>query len=127
MSKFESLMEDFGKAVNRLKEVLELPKDEFIRDSAIKRFEITFDMAWKTLKAYLEEKHGVQCVSPKTCLREAYNKDFITEYDSFWVDLVDKRNLTVHTYRESVAEEVFAVLPKALEHFQELYNKLKQG
>jgi len=127
MSKFESLLEDFVKAVERLKEVLKQPKDEFIRDSAIKRFEIAFDMGWKTLKAYLEERHNVQCLSPKTCFREAYNKNVILEYDSFWVDLADKRNLTVHTYKEAVAEDVFAILPKALEHFEQLYAKLKQG
>jgi nucleotidyltransferase substrate binding protein (TIGR01987 family) len=127
MSKFESLLPDFESAIQRLKEVLEKPKDEFIRDSAIKRFEIVFDMAWKTLKAYLEEKHNVQCVSPKTCFREAYNKNFITEYDTFWVELADKRNLTAHTYKEDLAEEVFAFLPKALEHFQKLDQHLRKG
>ncbi len=125
MTKLESLLPDMERAVKRLKEVLEQPKNEFIRDSAIQRFEFCFDLAWKTLKAYLEEKHNVQCVSPKTCFREAYNKEVITDYDTFWLELADKRNLTVHTYKEDLAEEVYAILPKALEKFKELYEKIR--
>ena len=29
--------------------------DEALRDSIIKKFEYTFDLSWKTIKAYLEE------------------------------------------------------------------------
>jgi hypothetical protein len=48
MSKFESLLEDFGKILTKLDEVLKLEKTEINRDSAIQRFEIAVDLAWKT-------------------------------------------------------------------------------
>ena len=54
-----------GRAVDRLAEVVAMPKPEVVRDSAIKRFEITFDMSWKTLKAFLQERYGVNVASPK--------------------------------------------------------------
>ncbi|WP_448568477.1 nucleotidyltransferase substrate binding protein [Thermus sp.] len=38
----------------RLASALAQPKDEFVRDSAIQRFEFTFELSWKTLKTYLE-------------------------------------------------------------------------
>lgn len=113
-------------AISRLNEVLVIPKTDIVRDSAIKRFEIVFDMTWKTVKAFLQERQGVNVASPKEAFREAYRQKLIP-YDDFWLDLADKRNLTVHTYKKAVAEEVFVILPKALEHFQELYSKLKQG
>lgn len=127
MNKLGSLLTDLGNTIKRLEEVLRQPKDEFMRDSAIKRFEICFDMTWKTLKAYLEEKHNVQCFSPQTCFREAYNKELIKEYDDFWLKLAELRNKAVHTYRLEVAEEVYAQLPQALKHFEQLYESLHQS
>ncbi len=61
MSKFESLLEDFRKATGRLAEALAQEKNEFIRDSAIQRFEFCFDLSWKTLKAFLEDYHKMKC------------------------------------------------------------------
>lgn len=49
MTKFESLWEDFQKALLRLEEVLKEKRSDIIRDSAIKRFEIAFDLVWKML------------------------------------------------------------------------------
>lgn len=52
--KLRAQMASLARAVERLKAALERPKDEFIRDSAIQRFEFTFELAWKTLKTFLE-------------------------------------------------------------------------
>lgn len=45
--------EHFQKALARLQEALAEPESSFIRDSIIKRFEVTFEMAWKTMFRYL--------------------------------------------------------------------------
>jgi predicted nucleotidyltransferase len=66
MTKSASLRADFERATSRLEEALVLPKDDIVRDSAIKRFEISFELCWKFLKAYLEEEHNVVCTSPRT-------------------------------------------------------------
>lgn len=125
MTKFESLLPDMESAVKRLKEVLEQPKNEFIRDSAIQRFEFCFDLAWKTLKAFLEERQGVNVASPKEAFREAYRQKVIA-YDNFWLKLADWRNETVHTYNLELAEKVYAVLPEALKNFESLVESLKR-
>lgn len=119
MSKFESLKEDFTKALRRLEENLKEQKTEIVRDSAIKRFEFTFDLSWKLIKAYLEENKGVVCVSPKGCFREAYRQGLLA-YDDFWIEMTDMRNDAAHTYRESLAEEIYGRLPRALDHFNNL-------
>lgn len=59
MTKFQAVFEDYRAAVQRLQEVLALEKNEVIRDSAIKRFEIAFELAWKTTKAFLEGYHSM--------------------------------------------------------------------
>ena len=88
MTRFEVPLQQFERAVLRLDEVLRLEKNEFMRDSAIKRFEMTFDLSWKAVKAFLEEFRGVPCSSPKGCFREAYRQGLL-EYDEFWLELTD--------------------------------------
>ncbi len=126
MTKYLSLMEDFEKALRRLEEVLQVKKDEFIRDSAIKRFEIVFDLGWKTLKAFLQDVHNSSaCVSPITCFREGLKVGLI-EHDEFWIEIKNIRNLTLHAYNKETAEEVYAALPKVLSRFQQLYESMKR-
>ena len=113
MTRFQAISQQFERAVFRLEEVLGLKKDEFMRDSAIKRFEMTFDLSWKTVKAYLEESKGVPCASPKGCFREAYRQGLL-DYDEFWLELMDLRNQALHIYQEELAEQIYQKLPKAL-------------
>lgn len=39
----------FGSALGRLEAALAQPKNEWTRDSAIQRFEFTFELAWKAV------------------------------------------------------------------------------
>ncbi len=125
MTKLESLIEDYGSILKRFEEVLREEKTDIIRDSAIKRFEISFDLAWKTVKAYLEERHNVTCVSPKTCFREAFRVGLI-DYDEVWTKLADDRNYTAHVYKEALAEKIYKELPEALTAFQKLLPALEK-
>lgn len=123
MNKFQALVDEFAESVKRLDDALGKPKDEFMRDSAIKRFELAFDLGWKTIKAFLEDK-GVECTSPLGCFKEAYRQKLIG-YEDSWIDLVKTRNKTVHTYDEALADEVYAKLPTALSSFRTLLQALR--
>jgi nucleotidyltransferase substrate binding protein (TIGR01987 family) len=124
MTKFESLLEDFERILTKLDEVLRLEKTEINRDSAIQRFEIAVDLAWKTLKTYLEEYKGIICRSPKGYFREAFSQGII-DYDDYWIKIVDFRNQTTHLYSEALADKIYEELPKILEYLKILYNALK--
>ena len=121
MSKPRSLRTDFERAVARLAEVLALPKSEIIRDSAIQRFQISFELCWKYLKAYLEEEHNAVCTSPRSCFRAAFKHGVIAD-DPFWIELTVLRNYTVHTYNEQLADYVYDRLPQVLQRFQALLS-----
>lgn len=125
MTKLEVTIQQFEKAVRRLKEVLELEETDVIRDSAIQRFEFTLDISWKMLKTFLEEKKGIICVSPKECFREAYRQGVI-DYDEDWIEFVNMRNETVHTYNEDTAKEIYSKLPNSLLHFEKLLGAVKK-
>lgn len=66
------IIKDFEKSINKLEEVLKFDKNEIIRDSAIKRFEICFDLAWKSIRNFAK-KEGVECFSPRNVLNLLFN------------------------------------------------------
>jgi len=125
MTKLEAIKKQYQKALSRFEEILEKEKTDIIRDSAIKRFEFTFDLAWKLIKAFLEEVKGVECRAPKECFREAYRQGLI-EYDELWLKMTDWRNEAVHAYSEKFAGLIYQKLPKTLKLFQLLEKRIKE-
>ena len=125
MTKLDILKKQYQDALKRFEEVLEKDKDDFMRDSAIKRFELCFDLSWKFIKAFLEEEKGVKCVSPKDCFREAYRQGLI-DYDELWLKMIDWYNEIVSTYSEQLADKLYKKLPNILKRFQTLKKKIKK-
>lgn len=123
MSKIESLREDLANALTRFEEALQKEETEFIRDSAIKRFELIFDIAWKAPKAFLEENHNTTCASPQSCFREAFRVGLI-DYDDGWLEIAKTRNRTAHIYNEKLANAVYRELPQTLTLFRKLKDTL---
>lgn len=123
-SKFEEILPLFEKAIDRLSEVLNEEKNSIVRDSAIQRFEFTFELVWKTLKAYLEEKHTIEVRSPKESLRGAFQVGLIQD-NPLWLETNRLRNLISHTYNEALSEEIYQALPPILALYQDLLKKLK--
>lgn len=117
------ILSDFQKIIGKFEEVLELRKTEVTRDSAIKRFELCFDLAWKSVKNFARE-NGVECYSPKECFKVAFQLKLI-EHDEKWLRMVKDRNLAAHLYRKEQAEKIYQKLPEYLEMFKNLFQKLK--
>ena len=121
-SKLESLTSQLKSAVARFTAVMQKEEDEYIRDSAIQRFEFTFELAWKTLRAYLGEK-GVRVDTPRDTFKEAFQIGMIDD-DPGWLEMIKTRNMTSHIYNEKMAEGVYAVLPAYLPLFKKLVDVL---
>lgn len=99
--------QDFKRALDRLQEALGLPVDHtIIIDGVIQRFEFTYELAWKSMKAYLEYKGIYEAKTPRDVIRQSYVIGLITDGDSFIAMLKD-RNLTSHTYDEETARVIY--------------------
>lgn len=104
---------DFQKALSVWKEALYAPFSDVTRDASIQRFEFTFELLWKTIKHYLKEIEGVECKSPKECFREIRVILEIHDADvELLMSMCDDRNLSVHTYSEKMANELYERLKK---------------
>lgn len=130
MIKEQVMQEQFIKSVANLREVLEKIKttqnDRAVyRDSAIQRFEIAFDLAWKTLREKLRTTYGIDAPSPKKCFQEAFKQGIIDD-GTIWIDMTDMRNETTHAYNENFAESALAKLPDICLTFEKLAWKLQK-
>lgn len=118
------ILEDLEKAIKRLEEVLKEEKTPITRDSAIKRFELCFDLAWKAIKNFAKEQ-GVECYSPRSCFETGFQLKLIDEHEP-WIDMLADRNLTVHLYDEAQADEIYEKLNLHKKALKELITHLRR-
>jgi nucleotidyltransferase substrate binding protein (TIGR01987 family) len=111
-----NIFDSFKNSVDRFEEILGKEKTVANRDSAIKRFELTFELAWKSMQKKLREQ-GIVCRSPRSCFKEFFSVGFMKD-DERWLDMIETRNSTIHTYSEKLADEVYKKLPEYLELFR---------
>ncbi len=111
----DRLKERLNVAVKALESLLDLPLennvDDIVRDAAIQRFEYSFETVWKAAQLYLRESEGLELGSPKGVVRACLQVGVLTEGQARTaLELVDDRNLTVHTYNEDLAKRIFSHL-----------------
>ena len=76
-----------------------------LRDSIIQRFEFVTELSWKLMKKYLDENLVLEVYSPRSVIKESYKQDLI-ENGELWLDILEDRNLTSHTYDENTANRI---------------------
>jgi len=114
---------DFEKALNNLKLGIRIATDELDIDGAIKRFELCYELAWKLMKVWLEDK-GIICKNPKDCFKQAYTNGLIDD-ETGWMKMIDDRNLLVHTYTSEESRDIFDNIKNSyVNSFEYLYNAI---
>ena len=127
MERLELKYQDAQRAFATFQAILKEPYSQIVQDAAIQRFEYTFEALWKFLKAYLYEKHGIDAGSPKSVFREMLVLKFLNEKQTAdFLEMTDQRNLTVHTYKEKLAKEIFSKLenyPPLIKYLLDQFKK----
>jgi len=117
-------LKQLEQAYSRLQEAVAVPLDEALAlDGTIQRFEFTFEIAWKTLKVYLEDQ-GIIAHSPKGCLREAFKLGWIAAEEP-WLAVLQARNMTSHVYNEEMAMDIYKEINKNHHIFRSLIDTLR--
>ena len=124
MQKIENYKNAFSQLEKAVAAYTADPSDALYRDGLIQRFEFTVELAWKSLKEYLEDQGMVVGISsPRGILKEAFSVGAITDAAG-WNDILTARNLTSHVYDEETANRIaqqictdFLAPMKALLHF----------
>lgn len=95
------------------------------KDGVIKRFEFTFELAWKTLQDKLYNEGYVGIKGPKPVIKQAFNNGIIKDGQA-WIDMLTDRNNSTHLYDESAAVHIFdRIQITYFQLLQELKSQLK--
>ena len=101
--------QNYRQALSRLTAAVKLsrerPLSELEQQGLIQGFEYTHELGWNVLKDYLEAQGFVSVIGSKGATREAF-KNGLVEDGEAWMDMIKARNLTSHTYKTEVAEDI---------------------
>ena len=97
------------------------------KEGVVQRFEYSFELAWKTVKDFLEEGGIVfATVTPRQVLKDGFAAKIIAD-GQVWIDMLDHRNLLSHTYNaasfEKAVEAIHARYLPAMERLHEFFLK----
>lgn len=85
------------------------PLSDLEKQGLIQGFEFTHELAWNVLKDYLEYE-GIQgLIGSRSAVREAFKRGIVTSGEA-WMDMIEKRNLSSHTYNLDVATELVSAI-----------------
>lgn len=103
--RWQQRFQNFNKAFKYLQDTLTIkdPSDAE-RAGIIQFYEVAFELAWKTLKDFLTAE-GFSVKSPREAIKTAFQNGYINKGD-LWINALDSRNLSAHTYDEAMAREL---------------------
>jgi len=127
--RWKQRFENYEKALRLLREALNKVEtlSNLEKEGTIQRFKFTVELAWKTLKDYLESSGIVLAqTTPKNVVKQAFTAKIISD-GQLWVDMLDCRNSLSHTYDEAVVDKaVREMADRFIRGLDELYIFLKQ-
>ena len=118
----------FSQALAKLTDVIELSKhhtlNDYERDSLVKRFEFTYEMAWKLMMSYEKDCGVSQIVGSRDVVRHATTLSLVDNGEA-WLDMIDARNQTSHLYdEEAVADVIDDIIHTYYQLFIELQHQM---
>lgn len=127
MKRFEERKQDLRRATERLKEALNVEENEISIDGTLHRFEFTFELAWKTLKDYMEYNGIIETTgSPREVLKTAFASGLIEDGET-WIDMMLARNSLSHLYDEGTSRKIYKDIKekyiKLIEKLNEVLDK----
>ena len=108
MKRFEARKQNLINATNRLKEALNEKENDLMIDAVLHRYEFTFELAWKTLKDYLEYLGiAMNTGSPREVIKESYAHGLISDGEE-WIKMRLARNSLSHLYDEETSRQLYS-------------------
>lgn len=128
--RWQQRLTNFERALRLLREAMANGPDalnQLEKEGVIHRFEYCFELAWKTVKDYMEANGVVfDVVMPRQVIKDAFAAKVLNDGAS-WIAMLDQRNLLAHTYNPVVFEQaVAAIHQRYLPQLEQLHAFLQQ-
>jgi nucleotidyltransferase substrate binding protein (TIGR01987 family) len=126
--RWQQRFDNFARALALLREALArgpVVLNQLEKEGVVQRFEYTLELAWKTVKDYLEESGVVlTAITPRQVVKDAFAAKILADGQT-WIAMIDHRNLLSHTYDPVNFEEaVVAIHGRYLAALQQLHDLL---
>lgn len=119
--RFRQRFANYQKSLSHLKMTVEKESlNEIEKAGLIQFFEVGFELAWKVMKDYLVAE-GYDVKSPRESIKQAFQYGLIDD-GTLWLEALEKRNLSAHTYDESILDELETLI---VHSYYPMMEKLK--
>jgi len=122
--KFTVLLGQLVQITAQLREVLAMEPSQVVMDSAVLRFELMYEVLWKTLQAHATWQ-GKLVQAPREALKHGHRAGLLAGWDTA-EEMLGDRNLLIHTYDLEAARRVYSRLPGYLAFCQQVSAALQQ-
>jgi nucleotidyltransferase substrate binding protein (TIGR01987 family) len=108
--RWKQRFQNFKKAYSQLTIAVEQYPDlnDMEKEGMVQRIEYTFELAWKTMKDYLDSQQ-VDATFPGDVIKSAFQYEIIRDGE-VWMDMLERRNEMSHTYNEAYFQNVVKLI-----------------
>jgi nucleotidyltransferase substrate binding protein (TIGR01987 family) len=125
-TRWKQRLNNFARVLKQLTRFIQQDKlNEFEEQGLIQSFEYTYELAWNTLKDLFEEQGESNIIGSRDAFRLAFKRGLI-ENGQAWMDMIQSRGLTSHTYNEDIADAIAKDIRKVYyPEFVRLHERLE--
>jgi nucleotidyltransferase substrate binding protein (TIGR01987 family) len=141
--RWEQRFSNYNKALNKLEKAIQYIENDFadnpedrknlgnilndlIQQGLIQSFEYTHELAWNVIKDYAIYQGNMEISGSRDAAREAFAMGLISDGE-VWMEMINSRNKTSHTYDEETANEIFTkILDEYFPAFIQFRNKMEE-
>ena len=107
--RWKQRLANYRRAFKQLSAAVDLAEarelSELERQGLIQAFEFTHELAWNVMKDYFAYQGNTAITGSRDAVREAFDKGLVEDGEG-WIEMIQSRNQTAHTYNERVAVEI---------------------
>ena len=122
--------QNYQKAFAQLTQAVDLSRQRALskleQQGLIQGFEYTHELAWNTLKDFLEARGAAAIFGSRDTTRAAFTAGLIDQGE-VWMQMIQSRNQSTHTYNEEMMTQIVtAVIQTYMAEFTKLQSKFEQ-
>jgi nucleotidyltransferase substrate binding protein (TIGR01987 family) len=124
----------YKRALLQLEEAIVLSNERNLsnleKQGFIQAFEFTHELAWKTMKDFLEYRGNNEIYGSRDAARTAFSYGLV-EDGGLWMEMINSRNMTSHVYDMKIADEIIAIIDQKyfdeMKKFEKTMQKILDG
>ena len=122
--------QNYQKAFAQLTQAVDLSRQRALskleQQGLIQGFEYTHELAWNTLKDFLEARGAAEIFGSRDTTRAAFTAGLIDQGE-VWMQMIQSRNQSTHTYNEEMMTQIVtAVIQTYMAEFTKLQSNFEQ-